>query len=67
MLRINQLGLPVGHTRRELEDAVRKLLKCEEVPEITIVRRSIDARKKPKLYFNYILNIKVKKDRKSVV
>lgn len=60
MLRINQLGLPVGHTRRELEDAVRKLLKCEEVPEITIVRRSIDARKKPKLYFNYILNIKVK-------
>ena len=60
MLRINQLRLPVGHTQKELEDAVRKLLKCEEAPEITIVRRSIDARKKPKLYFNYILNIKVK-------
>lgn len=60
MLRINQLKLPVGHTEEELIKRVKKLLRCEEIPEITIVRRSIDARKKPELYFNYILNIQVK-------
>lgn len=60
MLRINQMKLPVNHTEEELIKRVKKLLRCEEVPEITIVRRSIDARKKPELYFNYILNIQVK-------
>ena len=60
MLRINQLKLPVNHTEEELIKRVKKLLRCEEIPEITIVRRSIDARKKPELYFNYILNIQVK-------
>lgn len=60
MLRINQLKLPVGHTENDLIKRVRKLLKCQEMPEITIVRRSIDARKKPELYFNYIIDVKVK-------
>ena len=60
MLRINQLKLPVGHTYDELVNKVRRLLRCQETPEIHIVRRSIDARKKPKLFFSYILDIKVK-------
>ena len=60
MLRIPQLRLPVEHTGEELTERVKKLLKCKETPEITIVRRSIDARKKPELYFNYILNVRVK-------
>ena len=55
MLRINQLKLPVGHTDEELVNKVKKLLRCQEMPEIVIVRRSIDARKKPELFFNYIL------------
>ncbi len=57
MLRISQLKLPVGHTQEDLARAVRKLLKCSKTPKIIIVRRSIDARKKPELYFNYTLNI----------
>ena len=60
MLRINQIKLPVGHSKEELVCRVQKILRCREVPEITIVRRSIDARRKPELYFNYILNINVK-------
>lgn len=60
MLRINQLKLPIGHTEADLIKRVKKLLRCQEEPEIIIVRRSIDARKKPELYFNYILDIKVK-------
>ena len=64
MLRISQLKLPVGHTQEELINAVKKLLGCRETPQITIVRRSIDARKKPKLYLNYILNITVENQMK---
>lgn len=60
MLRINQLKLPVGHTDEELVNKVKKLLRCQETPEIVIVRRSIDARKKPELFFNYILNVRVR-------
>jgi hypothetical protein len=63
MLRINQMKLPVGHTPEQLEQKVMKLLRINQVPEITIVRRSIDARKKPELYFNYILDIHVKNEK----
>lgn len=64
MLRIQQLRLPVGHSREELERKVQKLLGCQEKPEITIVRRSLDARKKPVLFFNYLLDIHVKNQEK---
>lgn len=60
MLRINQLKLLVGHSQEEFILKVKKVLRCEQTPEITIVRRSVDARKKPELYFNYVLDIEVK-------
>lgn len=60
MLRINQLKLPVNHTKTDLSEKVKKILRCSIEPEIFIVRRSVDARKKPELYFNYILDVKVK-------
>ncbi len=59
MLRINQLKLPVGHTDEELVQKVRKLLRTKQMFEISIVRRSVDARKKPELFFNYVLDILV--------
>lgn len=60
MLRINQLKLPVDHTWQDLERKAMKLLRVMTPPEIMVVRRSIDARKKPELYFNYVLDIRVK-------
>ncbi len=60
MLRIHQIKLPVGHTQEELVRQVKRLLHTKETPKITIVRRSVDARKKPELYFNYILDVQVK-------
>lgn len=60
MLRINQLKLPIEHTQQDLEQKVMELLGILEVPEIIIVRRSVDARKKPELFFNYILDLKVR-------
>jgi uncharacterized FAD-dependent dehydrogenase len=59
MLRINQLKLPVGHTYEELNTKVFKILRTKEIKELTIVRRSIDARKKPDLFFSYIIDVKV--------
>lgn len=63
MLRINQLKLPVTHTKEDLLLKVQKLLKISEVPEIIIVRRSVDARKKPQIFFQYTLDVKVKKEK----
>lgn len=59
MLRINQLKMPVSHTSEELMGKIRKLLRCKEISGFCIVRRSIDARKKPELYFNYVLDVAV--------
>ncbi|MDO4304418.1 MAG: FAD-dependent oxidoreductase [Bacillota bacterium] len=60
MLRINQLRLPIDHSWEELVSKVKKLLRYDGTPQISIVRRSVDARKKPELYFSYVLNITVK-------
>ena len=60
MLRINQLQLPVGHSWEDLTARVKKILRTDETPRIMIVRRSVDARKKPDLFYNYVLNIRVK-------
>ncbi len=60
MLRINQLRLPIDHSEEELVSKVKKFLRYDGTPHITIVRRSVDARKKPELYFNYVLDISVR-------
>lgn len=62
MLRINQLRLPAGHTREELYRQAEKLLRCKEIQELRIVRRSLDARKKPQLFFSYIIDVSVKNE-----
>lgn len=50
----------MDHTGEELYRQAEKLLRCKEIQELRIVRRSLDARKKPQLFFNYILDVKVK-------
>lgn len=63
MLRINQLKMPVSHTMQELTDKVRKLLRTDKNFEIAVVRRSVDARKKPELFLNYVLDIRIKNEK----
>ena len=55
MIRIQQLKLPIEHTRQDLEKKLRRelRLKPEESLVYEIRKRSVDARKKPDLYFNY--------------
>ena len=60
MLRINQLKLPVGHSKSDLKQAVLHLLHIseEELLGFQIFRRSVDARKKPQIFYVYTINVK---------
>lgn len=57
MLRINQLTLPIDHTEKQLFRALCNKLKCRETDILSfrIARRSVDARKKPRLFYSYTL------------
>ena len=65
MLRVQQLKLPVSHTREELEKKIQKTLKVskEELLSWSIRKQSLDARKKPELFFVYTVDVSVKKEK----
>ena len=64
MIRINQLKLPVTHSAADLEHKIKKTLRLSSQEKFTyrIVRRSIDARKKPDIYYVYAVNVNVSKE-----
>ena len=66
MIRISQLKLPVDHTPDALEKKICQQLKIkkEEISSWKIVRRSLDARKKPDLKFVYVVDVDTPKERK---
>ena len=57
MIRITQVKLPVNHSEIDLKQKIAKTLKISpnNIGAITIRKKSIDARKKPELYFIYTL------------
>lgn len=71
MLRIQQLNLAIPHLgtekeydnyqNQQLEKKILKLLKLnpKDLLSFSIVRRSLDARKKPKLFYSYIVDVEV--------
>lgn len=68
MIRIEQLKLPVEHTRRELEHKIRRQLRlrAEEPLEYEIRKRSLDARRKPELYYSYTIDCHATREQKLV-
>ena len=58
MIRISQLKLPCGHSRQDLENRVKKVLRLKdgEPLRIEIRRHSVDARKKPQLFDIYTVD-----------
>ena len=62
MIQIQQLKLPLGHHKEKLlEVLVRHLhVKKEDILSVEVVKRSLDARKKPELFYSYVLNVRVK-------
>ena len=71
MLRIQQLNLEIPHFQTEdeydkyqnqqLEKKILKLLKItsKDLKSFTIVRRSLDARKRPTLFYSYIVDVEI--------
>lgn len=66
MLRIQQLKMPIEHSKTDLyqKAAIALGIRKEEISALHTVRRSVDARKKPDIYYNYILDVEVKKEDK---
>ena len=59
MIRIHEIKLPVAHTEEDVRRKAAKLLRVEPSAflRFTILRRSIDARKKPELYVVYTVEV----------
>jgi hypothetical protein len=62
MLRISQLKLPISHTQEELEQKIRRELRLsKDTPfQYEIQKQSIDARKKPELFYVYTVDFTCK-------
>jgi len=59
MIRLHQIMMPLDHTFEALQQKCYKLLRVsnKDVISFSIVRQSIDARKKPEIYYSYTLDI----------
>lgn len=66
MIRIQQMKLPVDHTKEQLEQKIAKALKIrqDQILDYRIAKKSIDARKKPMLYYVYAIDVKVAEENK---
>ncbi|MDE5932760.1 MAG: NAD(P)-binding protein, partial [Lachnospiraceae bacterium] len=61
MIRISQIKMPVAHRKEELPEKAAEVLHIgkDAVLSCRIVKKSIDARKKPDIYFIYTLDVEV--------
>ena len=57
MIRINQIKLPVTSGKKELENKISQLIKTKDFTIETIVKKSLDARKKDNLMYIYSVDI----------
>lgn len=64
MLRITQLKLPVEHTEQQLKEQLIKTLRIspDDLISFSVRKRSLDARKKPRLFYVYTVDFRTKKD-----
>ena len=68
MIQITQLKLPYAHTAIDLENKIRKTLKLSANQKFTykIVKKSLDARKKPDLFLVYTCQVSCEKEEQIV-
>ena len=66
MLKINQIKLPVGQNEQQLEKKIRKILNLPKTESFTyeIIKKSLDARKKPELFYVYTVHVTVHNESK---
>ncbi|WMJ88068.1 NAD(P)/FAD-dependent oxidoreductase [Anaerocolumna sp. MB42-C2] len=68
MIQINQLKIKIDHSREELKKLIAKQLKISEseIIEYSLIKRSIDARKKNDILFVYSVEVKVSQENKVI-
>ena len=67
--KISQIKLPIHHTTSDLKNKVIDQLKIHpnELVSLEILKKSIDARKKPNLFFTYSVVVELPKEHKGIV
>ena len=68
LIRLNQIKLPVNHSEEAFKKKIAKELHIgvNQIQHIRIVKRSLDARKKPDLYYLYQLDVTVYNEQKII-
>ena len=64
MLRITGIKIRIPHDSKALTEEVRRRAKGQKPLDYRIVRRSVDARKKPDLYYVYTIDASFKEEKK---
>ena len=64
MIQINQIKLKIPHTEDQLVKKIKSILKLKEQDffEYKIVKRSLDARYKPELFYIYTVQVQYQKE-----
>ena len=59
MIRIQQLKIKPGHSRKQLTEKAARQLKVrpEDIGTVQVWKRSIDARKKPDIWYSYVVDV----------
>lgn len=68
MIRLQQVKLPITHTRQDLEKAVEKALHIQpqQMQSYEIVKQSLDARKKSDLRYSYVVDVEIARERQII-
>ena len=66
MLHINSLMINVHHDREDIIKKISKIIGCNptDIKGFEIKRRSIDARKKPEIFYSYSIDVDIKNEKK---
>lgn len=69
MIRITQLKLPVDHTPDAMKKKAARMLRisADAIRAVHIRRQSLDARKKPELFYSYTIDIETSMPEQSIV
>ena len=59
VIEIRGIKVPVSTDNKRLEQQIMKKLKLKTVPEYRILKRSIDARKKPDIFYIYTIGVEL--------
>ncbi len=64
MIQIQQVKLPLSHTKEDILKKAAKMLHIavSDIKDMQIVKQSVDARKKPEIYYVYSLHLVLKQE-----